>query len=221
MQIEILPDGRLRHKRHVEVQSLISELRALQPISKVITSSELLGYFDSELDFHPGHGAEGSRFEVRRNDPCEVAYQVLFASPLARDERADLSVVHHSRGSIPLTKEALNAVHRDGEALTNQARQGHAVKVATDRLTVTMMFPDAYRISECSPKLVVTLRDRVGDSSVAQKELERICHSFKIRHNRLELDVENPKLDHAYYFTWRPPSEDSLPEGLRMPELDV
>lgn len=215
--MEVTPDGRLRQERHIEVQSLISELRAIHPISRIITSSSSLGYFDSAFEFHAGDQSSGAEFEIRRNDPTEVSYQVHFRAPLARDEQAAFTVVHESRGSLPLTQEMLRSIRKPGDPLTNHARQGHAVKVATDRLALALKFPDAYGIAQCSPKLVVTLRDRVGDSVVAQNELERVGHNFKIRHNRLELEVEHPKLDHAYYFTWRPPTHSSLPESLTEP----
>lgn len=38
---------------------------------------------------------------------------------------------------------------------------------------------------------------------------------LKRRHNRLEIEVDNPKIDHAYYFEWTPPIECDVPEPQR------
>ena len=213
--IEIGEDGTLRHERHLEVQSLISSLRALRPIEKIITSSRLLGYHDSVFDFRPGPGSPEMNFEVRSDNPKDVSYQVGFESPLSHMETASFTVVHTSRGSVPLTREQVELT-RPGVYVSvgDIARQGHAVKAPTDSLSLLVRFPDAYRISECSPQVVVTLRDRVGESNTVQAELDRIRQGFRVRHNRLELEVEFPKLDHAYYFTWRPPTASAVPQGM-------
>lgn len=212
--IEIGPDGTLKHERHIEVVSLINSLRAIAPIRKTITSSEKLGYHDSTFAF--GHGTRGaeSKFQLRVNTPSEVSYQVLFPQSLHKDSVTDFTVVHESRGSLPLSREDLSELRRADYITTSDvARQGHSVHVNTDRLTMSLRFPDGYPVEACRPRLSVTLRDRVGDSVQAQTEYDRICHNFKVRHNRIELELEYPKVDHAYYFEWTPPRLADLPEN--------
>lgn len=211
-------DGTLTQTRYIEVQSQISELRALRPIEKIITSSRLLGYYESVLDFQPTTRSVEMSFETRDNSPMEVSYQVSFDSALNKDETAAFTVTHRSRGSLPLSREQLEAILQGSYLRGNEtARQGHAVKIPTGRLSLAVRFPESYQISRCSPQIAVTLRDRVGDSASAQAELDRVRHNFRIRHNRLEVEIEYPKTDHAYYFTWRPPKGSSLPAGMAEP----
>jgi len=217
LQMEITDDGSLVQERHIEVESLNTALRALRPTGKIITSSRLLGYHQSELEFRAGTSPVEMVFDIKRNDPSEVSYQVSFEPALERGETAAFTVTHRSRGSLPLCQEHLDQVRAGTYGTKDASRQGHAVKVPTNRLTMELRFPDGYPITECQPQLAVTLRNRVGDSALTEAEFDRIKHQFRIRHNRLELEVEFPKLDYAYYFTWHPPGAESLPSAIGHP----
>lgn len=96
------------------------------------------------------------------------------------------------------------------------ARQGHAIRVPTDRFSLRIEFPPGYPIDECVPKATVTLRNGAGSSQLSAAEAERVQQAFKVRHNRLEVEIEQPKLDHAYYFEWRPPRAGTLPQDLHL-----
>lgn len=102
------------------------------------------------------------------------------------------------------------------------SRQGHAIRVPTDRFALRIQFPRGYPIAEFSPKATVTFRNGAGKSQLSAAEADRVQSSFRVRHNRLELEIEQPRLDHAYYFEWRPPSDHNLPRdldlGLGLPE---
>lgn len=215
VELEVKSDGRLRHTRFIEVESRVPELRQLFPIHRIITSSQHLGYFDGTLDFHalPSHSTPSLRRE--QDSPRDVSFVVEFDPPLSEGDRASFSVTHESRGSLPLVIDDIEHLKRlDYMAGKLVSRQGHAIRVPTDRFSLRVEFPSGYPIADCSPKATVTLRNGAGSSQLSRSEAERVQSAFKVRHNRLEVEIEQPKLDHAYYFEWRPPRTGALPDGL-------
>lgn len=216
-QIEVLPDGRLRHERYIKLESRENGVRATRAISKIITSSPDLGYFDAEAPrFIAGPTAPEATFELISNSPNEFRYRVRFTPPLAENECADFTVIHTSRGSLPLSAEWIRGIRSANDNDRPVARQGQAVSMATRRLLLSLSFPDEYGIEDCKPTVAVTA---IEDIAVGQHEFERqrIRGDLKVRRNRLELEVENPKVGFAYYLTWVPPRESGLPPGLRRP----
>ena len=215
VELEVKADGRLRYTRFIEVESRVPELRQLFPIHRIITSSQHLGYFDGTLEFQglPSHSTPSLRRE--QESPRDVSFIVEFDPPLSEGDRASFSVTHESRGSLPLVMDDIELLRKlDYMAGKLVSRQGHAIRVPTDRFSLRVEFPSGYQITDCLPKATVTLRNGAGSSQLSRSEAERVQAAFKVRHNRLEVEIEQPKLDHAYYFEWHPPRADALPEGL-------
>ena len=106
------------------------------------------------------------------------------------------------KGAFIMSREKAEKEYRKSKWKTEYTAS--VVIVPTDKLTVSIEFPEHYNKKEIRPDSVVFL----GSTHVQNdSETKRIKEQFSMEGNKATLTVDNPVVGMPYAITWMPPSK--------------